>query len=157
MPFDCGLCRVCTLIKLDDSTIHTGFTERTYCTNLPTYPCCSAGDQLYIDMSRQTAGTHRADTASTAGTWFQGMHAAIRFASCQLRGGKDSNRLSAGKRLPLYGVVGATFLLGGYVFFFNTAKHPESTASTSRKNQQLPGESHNKQAEGEGYCLTTLS
>ncbi|KAL3130966.1 hypothetical protein ABBQ38_000289 [Trebouxia sp. C0009 RCD-2024] len=74
-------------------------------------------------MSRQTAGTHRADTASTAGTWFQG------------------------KRLPLYGVVGATFLLGGYVFFFNTAKHPESNVSTSRKNQQLPGESHEKEAE----------
>lgn len=61
--------------------------------------------------------------------------------------------VSAGKRLPLYGVVGATFLLGGYVFFFNTAKHPESNVSTSRKNQQLPGESHNKEAEGVTPCL----
>lgn len=63
----------------------------------------------------------------------------------------------AGKRLPLYGVVGATFLLGGYVFFFNTAKHPESNLSTSRKNQQLPGESHNKQAEGADHRLEVQS
>ena len=54
----------------------------------------------------------------------------------------------AGKRLPLYGVVGGAFLLGGYVFFFYTAKHPETTANTSRKNQELPGEEHNKQAQG---------
>ncbi|DBA74689.1 hypothetical protein WJX79_008060 [Trebouxia sp. C0005] len=69
---------------------------------------------------RETAGTHRANTQSTAGTWFQG------------------------KRLPLYGIVGATFLLGGYVFFFNSANVPENS-----KTQKLPGAE--SKAEGKEY------
>jgi len=56
----------------------------------------------------------------------------------------------AGKRLPLYGVVGATFLLGGYVFFFNTAKQPGSTGNIDDKHKQLPGESEKKEGKGGG-------
>ena len=56
--------------------------------------------------------------------------------------------------MPLYGVVGATFLLGGYTLFWNTAKDPSVTANTSDKKQELPGS--NQKQDAKGRCHTML-
>ena len=65
-----------------------------------------------------------------------------------------NNISDAGKRLPLYGVVGATFAFAGYAFFFNTAKHP--AAASDPKSDKLPGEGQEKQAEGTQALLHDL-
>ena len=57
-----------------------------------------------------------------------------------------------GKRLPLYGVVGATFLLGGYVFFFNSSRIPEDS-----KTQKLPGAEDKKQGKGQSRLVRLLN
>ena len=97
-------------------------------------------------MSRQdTAGTHRGATQSTPGTWFQG-DAQFEHVTVDARDLAFSCVVDAGKRLPLYGVVGATFAFAGYAFFFNTAKHP--AAASNPKSDKLPGEGQEKQAQG---------
>ena len=58
-----------------------------------------------------------------------------------------------GKRLPLYGVVGATFLFAGYSFYFKS-QHPDTSSSVTEKNSSMPGK--NKEEQAESRFLSTL-
>lgn len=59
-----------------------------------------------------------------------------------------------GKRLPLYGIVGATFLFAGYSFYFKS-HHPDTSSGVTEKNSSMPGK--NKEEQAESRFLSTLN
>ena len=98
-------------------------------------------------MSRQdTAGTHRASIQSTPGTWFQGDHCPHASRYRVNAGVLAETCGDTGKRLPLYGVVGATFLFAGYSFYFKS-QHPDTSSGVTEKNSSMPGKQKEEQAE----------
>lgn len=148
--------RLCAAYLLRCRALHTsngtaslspncnGFNIHCTRIDIPTYVCVVAGDFLSIAMSRQTAGTHRADTASTAGTWFQGMHAAI---SCLLATTWQTSKSTAPARRETFAIVRSrrsNFFAWRLCIFLQHSKtsrkhcqhQQEKPAATRRKPQQ---------------------